>query len=294
MVVSWSQLRIFFLECPWRWRQKYIHGVKENEPKNMAAEYGSKIHDELLRKRKIVLPENIKIIGTEVYISGTYEAEREPITLEGVIDILARNEEGIVVIDIKTYAPTLTDFMQVSYYAFILSLKGQTVSKTYIYEANTQKLIEAPDCTKLVNQALILLQEELAKEQSEAKAGKHCRFCGYVEICPLQKDIWKSFEDMAPSELLKLYLYTSELEARLQAKIKELAKDTEVKYNNVVATIEKTKVYKLKPIAKENLYTLYTKYGLDAFQVDKEFLKQAEPNLFEQTERETLKIKEVE
>jgi len=284
MVVSWSQLRMF-IECPWRWRQKYIHGVKENELKNIAAEYGTKIHDELLRERKINL--NLEILGTEVYIAGVYETEREPITLQGVVDIIAKDDDGLVIIDIKTYAPTLTDFMQVSYYAFILALKRQTVSKMYIYEANTHKLIEAPDCTKHVNQALILLQEELAKEQSEAKAGKHCRFCGYVEICPLQKDIWKSFEDMAPSELLKLYLYTSELEARLQAKIKELAKDHEVKYDKYIAKYDVLKSFKLKPVEKEQIYS---KYGLEAFEIDKEFLKQTEPSLFEVIEKKTLKI----
>jgi len=284
MVVSWSGLRTF-IECPYKFQKKYLDGVQEKQVFSTASEYGTKIHDELLRERKINL--NLEILGTEVYIAGVYETEREPITLQGVVDIIAKDDDGLVIIDIKTYAPTLTDFMQVSYYAFILALKRQTVSKMYIYEANTHKLIEAPDCTKHVNQALILLQEELAKEQSEAKAGKHCRFCGYVEICPLQKDIWKSFEDMAPSELLKLYLYTSELEARLQAKIKELAKDHEVKYDKYIAKYDVLKSFKLKPVEKEQIYS---KYGLEAFEIDKEFLKQTEPSLFEVIEKKTLKI----
>ena len=286
MVVSWSQLRMF-TECPWRWRQKYIHGVKENEPKNIAAEYGTKIHDELLRERKINL--NLEILGTEVYIAGVYEAEREPITLEGIVDVIAKDDDGLVIIDVKTYYPSKKDFLQVNFYAFILSaLKGQKVSKLYIYETNRQELIEAPDLTKEVHQKIILLQSSVGETNLfPVNPGEHCRFCGYVEICPLQRNIWANTETMTEEEVFKLYLYIQELEKRLTDKLKEFAKDHEVKYDKYIAKYDVLKSFKLKPVEKEQIYS---KYGLEAFEIDKEKLKVLEPELFDKTERKVLKI----
>ena len=290
--VSWSQLRTF-LECGWRWQKKYVDGIVEKERKSAAAEYGSKMHDELLNKRTINIP--FYIVGTEVYVSVPYSE----IMLNGVIDVLAMDkatfidDREFIIVDVKTYQPDKIDFMQLNFYAFIMRIKKQPVARIYIYQAQEKQLIKAPDMQDEVQTALDKLLAQMQNNNNKVvpSAGKHCRFCGYVEICPLQRNIWANTEMMTEEEVFKLYLYIQELEKRLTDKLKEFAKDHEVKYGQYVATIEKTKAYKLKPVEKEQIYN---KYRLDAFQVDKEFLKQAEPSLFEVVERETLKIKEDE
>lgn len=287
MRISWSGLRTF-IECPYKFQKKYLDGVQEKQVFSTASEYGTKIHDELLRERKIKLPANLQILGTEVHIAGVFEGEREPITLEGIVDVIAKDDDGLVIIDVKTYYPSKKDFLQVNFYAFILSaLKKQKVSKLYIYETNRQELIEVPDLTKEVHQKIILLQSSVGETNLfPVNPGEHCRFCGYVEICPLQRNIWANIT-MTEEEVFKMYLYIQELEKRLTDKLKEFAKDHEVKYDKYIAKYDVLKSFKLKPVEKEQIYS---KYGLEAFEIDKEFLKQAEPSLFEIIEKKTLKI----
>jgi len=139
-----------------------------------------------------------------------------------------------------------------------------------------------------VHQKIILLKSSVSETNLfPVNSGEHCRFCGYVEICPLQRNIWANIETMTEEEVFKLYLYIQELEKRLADKLKELAKDHEVKYDKYIAKYDVLKNFKLKPVEKEQIYS---KYGLEAFEIDKEFLKQTEPSLFEVIEKKTLKI----
>lgn len=270
MIYSVSRLETY-KQCPAKFKFNYIDKIPQVQD-TYFLEKGSVIHEaiaELLKgnelgkdilfkldnedlregfkqvKRAVEYAKKYQIVGAEIKfnVDSNFKILKdffdENGMLRGVIDCLAKDEDGIVIIDWKTGYTEPNRFQILSYAFIVWKIFNVAISKVVYYMTATGEEIEfrveESDLIWAEKNITELIKAVEADTTFKATPNKYCRYCPYIVRCPLLKDYSKEIDNITNDEDAKKYISEVETLDKLLKNKKELV-------NNYIKSLDSGKI----------------------------------------------------